>query len=608
LASFDFSKFTNLTRPWLDNTWAINLRTESFSEFGVGTNSSQNVSLHPSTWTPKRLCFGKNFNLKICIDISRGSRNGSFCEECQEKVDCSEPRELLPNCSPLNCTYGVNWEVFDAKADILLPGAEGIFRYKFTLPDGQQVYKTDDGATAKIGKEQVNALGSDHLGNLTMGETNIRMSGKVEIGGRTFLIDSKADDDIWVESIDCEVSAWTDWSSCSKTCRWGNTPGQIQRQRIVVTPSAHGGASCPTLDETRHCNDLPCPVNCEVSSWTEWGSCSKSCGFGKSQRARTVTRNAKHSGNACPVLQETKTCNRFQCPVNCEVSTWSPWSSCSKSCGFGEIERKRRVTRSRSPRGSACPVLHQREPCNEFHCQVVVNIITRNAVSNGIMEGVQVDLRIGSTSLPRLNTNSNGQGQTSPRMSLLPGQMVLTASKRGFSTAVVKQQIHEQPPSQSVTLSLTPVLEPHTDMRLVMNWGRNPNDLDLHVLQINRNNGATCETYYGNKNGCSGLWLDVDNTRGGHNGAETITWGGSSNNVYLMYVYDYSNTGTRLVQSSARIALYLNNRRLPITMDVATRDTNTHSRWWIIGCIGGYRGFVQLNRLSEAKPSKDLCQ
>ena len=39
----------------------------------------------------------------------------------------------------------------------------------------------------------------------------------------------------------------------------------------MVTPSAHGGASCPILDETRHCNDLPCPVDCEViqtrSSW-----------------------------------------------------------------------------------------------------------------------------------------------------------------------------------------------------------------------------------------------------------------------------------------------------------------------------------------------------
>ena len=67
------------------------------------------------------------------------------------------------------------------------------------------MYKTEDGATAKIRKEQVNPLGPDQLGNLTMGETNTRLSGKVEIGGRTFLIDSKADEDIWVQSIDCEV-------------------------------------------------------------------------------------------------------------------------------------------------------------------------------------------------------------------------------------------------------------------------------------------------------------------------------------------------------------------------------------------------------------------
>ena len=33
----------------------------------------------------------------------------------------------------------VNWGVFDAKADLLLPGVEGVFRYKSTLPDGHQV-------------------------------------------------------------------------------------------------------------------------------------------------------------------------------------------------------------------------------------------------------------------------------------------------------------------------------------------------------------------------------------------------------------------------------------------------------------------------------------
>ena len=74
------------------------------------------------------------------------------------------------------------------------------------------------------------------------------------------------------------------------------------------------------------------------------------------------------------------------------------------------------------------------------------------------------------------------------RMDLLPGLMVLTASLEGFSPAVVEVQISEEPSAQSVTISLSPTLDPHTEMRLVMNWGRLPKDLDLHVLQIDRFN------------------------------------------------------------------------------------------------------------------------
>ena len=72
-------------------------------------------------------------------------------------------------------------------------------------------------------------------------------------------------------------------------------------------------------------------------------------------------------------------------------------------------------------------------------------------------------------------------------MDLLPGLMVLTASLEGFSTAVVEVQISEEPSAQSpVLISLSPFLDPHTEMRLVMNWGHLPRDLDLHVLQIDR--------------------------------------------------------------------------------------------------------------------------
>ena len=117
-------------------------------------------------------------------------------------MDCSEPRQLFPDCSPLNCSE-VNWGVFDAKADLLLPGVEGIFRYTSNSSDGQQVYKTDVGDTAKIRKDP-----------------NRKLVGSVEMGQRSFLIDSSFTD-TWVESIDCEVnhSKSIPLQSQNKLCR-----------------------------------------------------------------------------------------------------------------------------------------------------------------------------------------------------------------------------------------------------------------------------------------------------------------------------------------------------------------------------------------------------
>merc|ERR1719300_1829416 len=242
---------------------------------------------------------------------------------------------------------------------------------------------------------------------------------------------------------------------------------------------------------------------------------------------------------------------------------------------------------------------------------VVVSVITKNAINNGAVANVQVDYTISNQTQDTIVTDSNGQGEIYPRMDLLPGLMVLTASLEGFSTAVVEVQISEQPSSQSVTISLSPVLDPHTQMRLVMNWGHLPRDLDLHVLQIPRNSGATCETYYNDKNGCPGLWLDVDNTSGGDAGAETITWDDAGDSLYLMSVFDFSgDSHTHIVQSEARIALYANDSGSPVTMEVPTTETNTYSRWWIIGCMDGLHGvssFVPIDLLSEADPSPSLC-
>ena len=131
-----------------------------------------------------------------------------------------------------------------------------------------------------------------------------------------------------------QVSAWNTWSSCSKPCGFGES----QRERIVKREAEHGGIPCPVLLATRSCNDFHCPVNCtvfksfveamalktnmQVSSWSEWSSCSKSCHWGdpgQSRRGRDIVTQPRYSGAACPVLDDTKSCNDFPCPIDCKV-------------------------------------------------------------------------------------------------------------------------------------------------------------------------------------------------------------------------------------------------------------------------------------------------
>ncbi|XP_054728978.1 uncharacterized protein LOC129237986 isoform X2 [Anastrepha obliqua] len=54
--------------------------------------------------------------------------------------------------------------------------------------------------------------------------------------------------------------------------------------------------------------------------------------------------------------------------VDCQVSDWTPWSECDKSCGTGVTLRTRKMMRAPQNGGKHCPSLTQKRSCQGFRC------------------------------------------------------------------------------------------------------------------------------------------------------------------------------------------------------------------------------------------------
>merc|ERR1712106_365283 len=70
------------------------------------------------------------------------------------------------------------------------------------------------------------------------------------------------------------------------------------------------------LDMGDCCEDFKdfCGVSdCQVSDWSEWSSCSTECGQGKTSRTRSIERPAFNGGVSCPDLRQTRVCRGTSC-------------------------------------------------------------------------------------------------------------------------------------------------------------------------------------------------------------------------------------------------------------------------------------------------------
>lgn len=171
------------------------------------------------------------------------------------------------------------------------------------------------------------------------------------------------------KAVDCEVSDWTAWDDCDKTCG----AAQARRERAITRFPLHGGALCPTdLKQMKACSVPNCDVkDCQVSGWLEWGECSTSCGQGHQSRARSVLNLREPGGYGCFFsVAENRVCHNPECSQDCEWHDWQTWGECSMSCGGGSMSRLRKIKALPSAGGKHCEQKDMQEvkACNVGVC------------------------------------------------------------------------------------------------------------------------------------------------------------------------------------------------------------------------------------------------
>jgi len=190
---------------------------------------------------------------------------------------------------------------------------------------------------------------------------------KAEFGGKTCGVAVKTEAcNVAPCPVDCIAEAWSEWSTCTKSCG----RGKRRRSRKVLRNTQHGGMECPALKEEAGCNVFLCPIDCTISSWGAYGACSKSCGHGLITRSRSIVTMPQAEGIPCQVLKEHKDCNTHICPVECELTLWGAWSTCSATCGKGAFTRTRQIKVQPEDGGAPCPSTAETKPCDLMACPV----------------------------------------------------------------------------------------------------------------------------------------------------------------------------------------------------------------------------------------------
>ena len=171
----------------------------------------------------------------------------------------------------------------------------------------------------------------------------------------------------------CVYKAWTNWYPIGKSTNC-SLPGErpvYERERILLESASCGGY-CDHIYSEQKCGDLLCIKHCALDQWSIWSVCQGPCEQkGIRQRTRQVKQEAECGGDECGIQEEEEHCTAGCCPVHCQLGQWSTWSVCDVTCGTTNQTRSRFVQLPEC-KGDQCP--EDPKSVDVQTCEVYINV------------------------------------------------------------------------------------------------------------------------------------------------------------------------------------------------------------------------------------------